>query len=228
MAQGKRSARTGSPEGGTGPTLQVLIVSANRLFGDGLVCLLGHDESIDVIDIAPGLANAVEVLRDFRADVALVDCCRDDGVNIVRGITVERPDTKVLAIGVGEIEQPLVDLIEAGALGYIPSDATLAEAICALHQAGSGEAVCSPRVTAAVIRRLGSQTAGGALRTHLTRRELEVLMLMDEGLSNKEIARMLTLEVATVKNHVHSILQKLHLRRRGQAAAWLRLHRAQD
>ena len=212
--------------------LRVLIVSANRLFADGLASLLGHDKLIEVIDGCSDFASAVAMLvGGVQADVALVDCCREDGIHVVREIVSAQPDVKVLAVGISEIDERLVGVFEAGALGYIPSDATLADAIRALHQAAGGEAVCSPRVTATLIRRLASLDSGAALietPAHLTRRELEVLMLMGEGLSNKEIARMLTLEVATVKNHVHNILQKLHLRRRGQATAWLRSHRAQN
>jgi len=114
---------------------------------------------------------------------------------------------------------------EAGVSGYVTREASLDELTGVVESVARGESPCSPRISALLLRRV-AETAGRRTETdaarRLTRREAEIVGLIDEGLSNKQIAGRLSIELATVKNHVHSILEKLQVERRAEAAARVR------
>jgi two-component system nitrate/nitrite response regulator NarL len=136
------------------------------------------------------------------------------------------PEIQIMALAVPEAEGFVVDCFEAGICGYVPREGSLEELLDRLTLAVNGKAQCSGRVTAALIRRLAARASDDgqgepAVRPPipLTAREAEVVSLIEDGLSNKQIARRLFIEVPTVKNHVHSILEKLGARSRGEAAA---------
>jgi DNA-binding NarL/FixJ family response regulator len=115
--------------------------------------------------------------------------------------------------------------VECGVVGFVPRDASLSDLVSTIESALCGEANVSPRLAASLMRRLASiarQRSPAAVATHLTQREQEILAMLGEGLSNKQIAARLIIEVATVKNHVHNILSKTKLNRRSEAAALLR------
>ena len=119
----------------------------------------------------------------------------------------------------------MLPLAEAGIAGWVTREASVDDLRATVASAAAGEAVFSPRLAASLLRRvaaLASERRVGAQATPLTRRQREILALIDEGLSNKEIARRLSIEVATVKNHVHNILEKLEVTRRAEAAALVR------
>lgn len=202
----------------------VFIICNVRIYRDGLAEMLAR-MGLRVLGSAPECRGAIEKLRTTSPDVILLDAATGGAEGNVRRLAKELPASKILAIGVSELEHEMICLAEAGALGYIPHSASGDEAVDAVRGAARGEAVCSPRIVAALFRHVGALAAERvpeASQPHLTARELEVLALIDRGLSNKEIASFLSIGVATVKNHVHSILQKLNLRRRAEAIAWLR------
>src|SRR5919204_1347458 len=155
--------------------------------------------------------------RDAAPDLILVDVKGSGGVNVLRELAATSPDTRFLAIGVRDDDSDVLHCIEAGAIGYVLENATLEELADSVHHAVRDEPLASPRVIATLMRRVASLTANGRRGTagELTSRELEVVELIERGLSNKEIATQLSITVATVKNHVHSILEKLHVHRRG-------------
>jgi DNA-binding NarL/FixJ family response regulator len=128
-------------------------------------------------------------------------------------------------IAVSQSEDEIVACAEAGAAGFLPRDGGLEELEATVAGAIRGETVCSPQVSAVLLRRLTTLASGRAPTedtAHLTPREREVLMLIERGMTNKQIATNLGIEVRTVKNHVHNLLEKLRVRRRGEAAARLR------
>ena len=131
------------------------------------------------------------------------------------------PVLKAIVVGVDDVGEDVIGLAEAGAAGYLRRTGTLPELVDVVERAARGEAVCSPAVAGALMVRLGARLpppeSGG-----LTARERQVARLLAEGLSNKEIAARLCIEISTVKNHVHRILAKLDARRRGEAVARLR------
>jgi len=137
----------------------------------------------------------------------------------------------VVAITLGETEAEVIQLAEAGVAGYVLPDGSLDDLIIAVESAVRGELYCPPRVAFTLLRRLGAMAASlkddEEKATHsplraLTGREREILHLVDDGMTNKAIARRLIIELATVKNHVHNILKKLHVHRRIDASTWYR------
>jgi DNA-binding NarL/FixJ family response regulator len=155
-------------------------------------------------------------------DVVLVDVTGGARVTVLRELAAADPDRPVLAIGVRDADRDVLACIEAGAVGYLLQDASLDQLADAAHRAVRDEPLASPHVIATLMRRVAALSENGHRGTvgALTSRELEVVELIEQGLSNKEIAAQLSIAVTTVKNHVHSILEKLKVQRRGEAA-WL-------
>jgi DNA-binding NarL/FixJ family response regulator len=155
-------------------------------------------------------------------DVVVVDVMGGAGIGLLRELTAGESGPPVLAIGVRDADRNVLACIEAGAVGYVLQDASLDELADAAHRAVRDEPLASPHVIATLMRRVAvlSQNSPTGTVGELTSRELEVVELIEQGLSNKEIAAQLSIAVTTVKNHVHSILEKLKVHRRGEAA-WL-------
>src|SRR6266581_3853657 len=205
--------------------IRVAIVADTRLYREGLAQVLGRDARVAVVATAARREEALASLSDLQADVVLVDMAMPESLGALRAIVERVPDGRVIAIGVLEDEDDVLSCAEVGAAGYVPREASLDDLVTVIESVARGEAICSPRVTASLLRRVAALAAGnggGLPRAQLTSREREIVGLIDRGLSNKEIARDLGIEVATVKNHVHNILEKLQVHRRGEAAARLR------
>jgi DNA-binding NarL/FixJ family response regulator len=158
----------------------------------------------------------------LRVDVFVL---AGDGPGLVRAVHERAPDARIVALGISGEEADVLPLAEAGIAGWLTREASVEDLCETVASAAAGEAVCSPRIAASLLRRVAALAADrrlGPTATPLTRRQREILALIDEGLSNKEIARRLSIELATVKNHVHNILEKLQVRRRAEAAALVR------
>jgi DNA-binding NarL/FixJ family response regulator len=156
--------------------------------------------------------------------VLLVDVAAGDSLLLPRESERVAPGTLSLAFGVTEAEPDVVACAEAGMCGYVHREASITDLIGAVYDAVNGQLACSPRIAAILFGRLAPSAGGrGQQRAFalLTQREREVADLAAQGLSNKGIARRLALGTPTVKNHMHSILQKLDMQRRSQIAALL-------
>jgi two-component system, NarL family, nitrate/nitrite response regulator NarL len=205
--------------------IRVLIVADIRLYREGLAEALVRREALQVVGTAGSREYAVAAVNECHPDVVLVDMAMQEGRATARALLDHAPDLRVVALAVPEREPEMLSCAELGVSGLVPRDASLEELVATLESAARGEVRCSPRMAAAILRRLAALAAErGAARIDvlLTGREREVVELIDRGLSNKEIARRLGIEVPTVKNHVHNILEKLQVHRRGEAAAWVR------
>jgi DNA-binding NarL/FixJ family response regulator len=214
-AGGPREARGG---------IRALIVGKSRPYCDRLAEALRQQDNIQLLGVAEDGQSALARARSLRPDVIVVDTAIFRPLRAVRALVRELPQAGILALGVPEIEERVIACIEAGAIGCLPPEASLEEVCAGVASVSRGEAPCSPRMTAAVferVRELGVRRAE-ALDARLTPREREIAALIDEGLSNRTIAERLSLETATVKNHVHNILEKLGVSSRGEAAAALR------
>ncbi len=202
--------------------ISVLIVADIRLYREGLAQALEGETGFHLAGTAEDPAKAIAELRAQHIDLALVDMAMAASGSVIRAIRGLAPDVKVVALSVAETESDVCACAEAGVAGYVPRQASLTDLLATLESAARGEAVCSPRMAAGLIRRvaaLASSQPPVITPLNLTPREREILRLLDDGLTNKEIARRLGIEVATVKNHVHNILEKLQVHRRGEAAA---------
>jgi DNA-binding NarL/FixJ family response regulator len=161
----------------------------------------------------------------LKPEVVLLDMSQPEAIPVARAIANAAPDAKVVALGLPESEQEVIACAEAGVAGFLAAESSLEDTLATIASAVVGEMLCTPRMAAVLVRRVATLAAARDPRrgdAQLTARELEIVDLIDRGLSNKEIAQQLHIEVATVKNHVHNVLEKLGVRRRSEAAATLR------
>jgi len=228
--QSPRRSDRETPDDGAQPAagrtpIRVLIVARVRLYRDGLAQALARDPRLRVVGTAAEANDGLKRVFELRPDVVLTDLEMPGGDRLVRACVRAAPDSKVLALCVSDSELELLNAAEAGVSGYVTHDTSLDELVSAVESVSRGEMLCSPRVAATLLRHVGAlATRARPLReeARLTPRELQILELIDAGRSNKEIAGELYIEVPTVKNHVHNILEKLCVGRRAEAAAKLR------
>jgi DNA-binding NarL/FixJ family response regulator len=208
------------------PALKIIIASEVRFLRESLAEILGRNRAMLVIGHAQDSGQMLSLSHELRPDMVLLDAAVRNGIGAVRQLreTMARP--RIVVFAVSESIESVVDWAEAGINGYISSNAALADLNSLVTEIEAGRQACSESVSAGLIRRIAATAVwpGGRKSppAKLTRRELEIIGLIGTGLSNKEIARRLNIGVATTKSHVHSVLNKLNLQRRGQAANWTR------
>lgn len=201
--------------------LSLLIASEIRLFRDGLAELLARRESMRVIGIATDCDEAVLRARDLRPDVIVLDQALADSLILARALSKTEPHIRVVALGVPDAGESALAFAEAGVAGYVPRSGSVQDLVDAVEGAVRGELHCSPVLAGSIARQLAWRAAAmpDLPTSALTARELDIVKHIAQGRSNKEMATALGIEVATVKNHVHNVLEKLHLRRRTEVAA---------
>jgi len=201
--------------------IRVIVAGRIRLSREALAEVLGHRPRLAVTGTADPGEDLLRMLQ-LNPDIVLVDGSSAEALE-VSAVVEAAPQVKVIVYGVPDSALEIIHLAEAGAHGYLAEGGTMDELETAMEQAMRGEMSCPPRVAGLLVRRIRQLAAEtNPLREepdHLTRRELEVLDLLEQGLTNKEIAARLGIEVSTTKNHVHNILKKLHVSHRGEAAA---------
>ena len=212
----------GEPQSRITPeSTRVLIVTEVRLFREGLARVLSAHASGLVLDTATADDELISRIVTFGPDVILVDAASLLVGHVARSLREAQVRARLVAFAVAEEENEVVNCAEAGATGLVVRDASVEELVAAVDAAMRGELRCSPRAASFICARLAAVTHPTAARAPgLTGREKQVLTLIDDGFSNKEIASRLSIEVSTVKNHVHSILEKLHVRHRWEAAGF--------
>ena len=209
--------------------LSLLIVDDHEVVRQGLVALLGRRPEFQVVAEAGTVADAVEAARRFEPDLVIMDVRLPDGSGIeaCREIRAELPATRVVILTSYPDEDAVLSAIVAGASGYLLKQVRARDLVAALEAVGRGESLLDPAVTGRVlerIRRIATADQPDEL-AQLTAQEQKILLLVAEGKTNKEIAAEVFLSDKTVKNYVSSILAKLNLERRAQAAAYMaRLH----
>ena len=206
---------------------RLLILGEAGLYREALAGSLGRDERFEMVAVVPHVEGALEVLDCVGADVVLVDTRMTDGTDAVRELAAAAPQVKLVALAVREVEPEVIAVAEAGASAYVTPDGSMEDLASAVQSVERGEVLCSPGMAAGLFRRVATLARDRQLDPideKLTARELDVLRLVEAGLSNKEIATALSIELPTVKNHVHRILEKLHVNRRSEAAARARRH----
>jgi two-component system nitrate/nitrite response regulator NarL len=184
-----------------------------------LAAALDLDRKVAVVGVAASAEEAVFRFHDRSVDVVLADASTSAGVHAVRSFAESEPQAKLVALASLDDSQSIVDCAEAGVSGFVASDGTLDDVVSAVDAVARGEVACTSKVVATLMRRVTTIARQRVDPNRLTGREREILALIDHGMSNKEIAAKLYIEVSTVKNHVHNILEKLGARRRSEAAA---------
>jgi two-component system, NarL family, response regulator DevR len=220
---------TGQPiEPRRGP-LRLLIVDDHEVVRQGLVALLDRRDGFQVVAEAGTVAEAIDQARKFEPDVVVMDVRLPDGSGIeaCREIRSELPATRVVMLTSYPDEEAVLSAIVAGAAGYLLKQIRARDLVSALEAVGRGESLLDPAVTEKVLERVRRIATGGQVDelAQLTPQEQKILMLVAEGETNKEIAAAVFLSDKTVKNYVSSILSKLNLERRAQAAAFVAKHR---
>ena len=198
---------------------RLVVVSPMRIYREGLAHVLAQQGSINVVGVAARISELTPLLTAAAVDVVLFDLAVDGGLAALRRLG-SYVGPKVVVLGLSEDEGPIVACARAGIAGYVTQEATLQELIERIREASIGEFSCPPRVAATLLRNFAAPRFADDRRTvipRLTPRESEIVQLIERGMSNKEIARHLTIQLATVKNHVHSILEKLAVRHRADA-----------
>jgi two-component system, NarL family, nitrate/nitrite response regulator NarL len=211
-----------------GPTarpIKVLIVADTLLYREGLVVLLGTADRLKPVGSASDPGHVTATVARERPDVVLLDVAAAYYLRTLRAIVETSPATPVVAFGHTDSEEQVIACAEAGVAGYVSREATMQELVRVVEGVLRDEVVCSPRLAATLLRRVGTlareRSCDGPER-RLTSRETQIVALLDEGLSNKAIAARLNIELATVKNHVHHILEKLEVGCRAEAVARVR------
>jgi DNA-binding NarL/FixJ family response regulator len=214
--------------------LHVIVVSEVRLLGEGLALALEREASLSVCGCFGALDDALRSLAPLQPDIVLLNTSLRAATDAITRLRAVAPGVKVIALAIDENLEDVVAWAQAGAAGYIPSTAALRDVAPLLADIVRGEQPCAARVAAGLLRRVGdmSPSKGFAAATVSpampTAREMQVLEMISSGLSNKEIARRLNIGLATTKSHVHNLLGKLGLQRRGQAASWIRAQQARS
>lgn len=210
--------------------INLLLVNETRLMGNVIAAALEGEPDFNVLACVTNIDDAMQIVREKEVDVALVSTRLPDqgALKLTSAISEFTPSTKVLALGLTEDKQHVLRYVEAGATGYVLKDDSLEGLIETIRAARDGKVFVSPQIAAAIMERLANLARlfsdvenSNTDTTDLTSRELEVLQLIGEGQTNQQIAEHLVIEVGTVKNHVHNILDKLHVSSRGEAAAYL-------
>jgi two-component system, NarL family, response regulator DevR len=216
------------PEG-TRP-LRLLIVDDHEIVRQGLVALLDRRPGFEVVAQAGSVAESIAQAHLHQPDIVVMDVRLPDGsgVEACRAIRDERPDTRVVMLTSFPDDEAVLSAIVAGASGYLLKQIRARDLVAALEAIGRGDSLLDPAVTERVLERVRRIAAGETNDelSVLTPQERKILALVAEGKTNKEIAGEVFLSDKTVKNYVSSILSKLNLERRAQAAAFVAKHRS--
>jgi two-component system nitrate/nitrite response regulator NarL len=208
----------------TTPVVRLLVVAEVRLYREGIQNALAARSQFAVVGAVSDADQALKHIALHQPEVVILDMATRQSLEIARTIHEQapaiKPEIKIVAFGVEELEGDVLVCAEAGLSGYVPFDASVEDLVERVESVARGELLCTPKIAAALFRKMHGRRdpAGGpADALVLTSREREVLGLMNDGFSNEEIATRLYIEVSTVKNHVHHILEKLQVSSRAQA-----------
>jgi DNA-binding NarL/FixJ family response regulator len=225
---GSAPGRSAVADGPVGRPLRILVVDDHEVVRQGLVALLDRRANFQVVAEAGTVEESLEQARRHQPDIVVMDVRLPDGSGIeaCREIRAELPGTRVIILTSFPDDEAVLSAIVAGASGYLLKQIRARDLIAALEAVGRGESLLDPAVTEKVLQRV-RQIANGEFRDELsglTPQERKILLLVAEGKTNKEVAAEIFLSDKTVKNYVSSILSKLNLERRAQAAAFVAKH----
>jgi DNA-binding NarL/FixJ family response regulator len=202
--------------------LRVVLVDDHPVYREGLAKLLKECD-VDVVAQAGNGPEAIEIVEDIAPDVVVMDLNMPgmSGVEVTRRLNERNPASRVLVVSVSAQEEDVTEAILAGASGYVLKDGPVEEVVAGIQAAANGESLISPRIATMLLRRMRLDEpveVDTPAQTPLSERELQVLRLVAEGKGNHEIGETLFIGQSTVRNHISSILMKLQVENRVQAA----------
>jgi len=205
--------------------IRILLIEDNRLLREGITAMINGQADMKVAAASGGKENIVFRARTVKPRVILVDVGlrNQNGVHIVKCVSTELPGMRVIGMGLIPTQLDIVEFVQAGASGFILKDATIADFLGTIRSVARGGKVLPPPLTSSLFSHViehaltrGKEPLKNAVR--MTKREREIIALIADGLSNKEIAQRLAIATYTVKSHVHNIMEKLALHSRLQIA----------
>jgi len=206
--------------------MNIIILTPVRLLGDGLAACFSNRPDSPTVVVVKDLASLRDILANMEIQVVLIDVTQGVDLYDIRAIAAEWPGVPMVALGLAEQRQEVVKCGRAGFASYVARDASIDALYTALSDVAAGRLACPPEISGGLLRALFRRESHTAeeptLNSALTHRECEVLDLVGRGFSNKEIGSELCLSVATVKHHVHHVLEKLNVSRRAEAMRQVR------
>jgi DNA-binding NarL/FixJ family response regulator len=209
--------------------IRVLLIEDNRLLRDGITVMINGEPDMRVVAASGGNENTLLKARTVKPRVILIDLGlrNQNGVHIVRSVSKSWPEMKVIGMGLIPTQLDVVEFVEAGASGFILKDANIEDFLGTIRSVAHGGKVIPTPLTGSLFSHVielalkkGKVPLKQAVR--MTKRELEIIALIADGLSNKDIAQRLNIATYTVKSHVHNVLEKLALHSRLQIAQFTR------
>ncbi|HWR20311.1 MAG TPA: response regulator transcription factor [Verrucomicrobiae bacterium] len=206
--------------------IRALLIEDNRLLREGLTAMLKEQPDIRVVASA-GNSDAMQKWRNLKPDVVLLDVGlrSQNSLRLVKSVKKSTPEAKVIVMDLAPVQTELMEYVRAGVSGFVLKDATFDDFLKTIRSVANGAKVLPPVLTGSLFSQIVDHATqkgkGNPFKSvKMTRREREVIELISEGLSNKEIAQRLSCAIDTVKTHVHNILEKLALHTRLEIASF--------
>ncbi|MEX1139761.1 MAG: response regulator transcription factor [Bacteroidota bacterium] len=209
--------------------IRILLIEDNRMLREGITAMINGQGDVTVAAASDGKASALAKARAVKPHLLLMDLGLESqsSLEAVRSVKKEFPDIKIIGMGLAPAQSDIMEFVQAGAEGFILKNATVDEVIKTIRAVASGETILPPPMTGSLFSQVaehallkGKKGYRGAIR--MTLREREVIALIMDGKSNKQIAQKLNIATFTVKSHVHNILEKLALHSRLEIAMYAR------
>ncbi|MGA9363463.1 MAG: response regulator transcription factor [Bacteroidota bacterium] len=207
--------------------IRIFLVDDNRILRDGIAAMMNAQADMKVVAASGGSGDTLLQVGNVRPQVILIDLGlrNQNGLRVVGSVRKKYPEVKVIGMGLIPTQEDIVEFVQAGASGFILKDATMKDLLGTIRSVAAGAKILPPPLTGSLFSHVIEQAlkkGKGKLTeaVRMTKREREVIALIAEGLSNKEIAQRLSIATYTVKSHVHNIMEKLALHTRLQIAAF--------
>jgi DNA-binding NarL/FixJ family response regulator len=205
--------------------IKILLIEDNRILRDGIKAVIDKEADLKIVGASGGNHDALLQARTLKPQVVLMDLGlrNTNGLRVVSILTKELPQTKVIGMGLIPSQQDIIESVQAGAAGFILKDASINDVLGTIRSVARGMKILPPVLTASLFTHvvdlaLQRGMVKSSSAAQMTRREREVIVLIAEGMSNKEIAQRLNLSTYTVKSHIHNILEKMALHSRLEIA----------
>lgn len=208
--------------------ISILIIEDNRLLRDGITLMINGQSDLKVVGAISDTIKTSSKITDLKPDVILIDLglSNQNSLQVVKSIKGKSPNLKIIVMDLLPVESDILDFVKAGASGFILKDAMVSDFLKTIRLVASGEKVLPPHMTSSLFSQIIYTAFNGNQKTDLrqavvmTKRERQVVELIADGLTNKEIGNILHLSPYTVKSHVHNILEKMALHTRLQIAKY--------